>query len=90
MPSQEYCTIQTLLTDDRYLFPVFHNFTFCFPHKYKVPGDYAEDCCLALVIFTFSCCFRLLLTFYARLLVMLSLTNLLLDTSLSAASLETT
>ena len=32
----------------------------------------------------------LLLTFYARLLVVLSLTNLLLDTGLSAVSLEPT
>ena len=43
-----------------------------------------------LIVFTLPCCFGLLLTPYARLLVMLSLTNLLLDTSLSAASLKTT
>ena len=41
-----------------------------------------------LVILALSCSFRLLLTLYAGLLVMLTLTDLLLDTSLSAASLE--
>ena len=43
-----------------------------------------------LIVFALSCCFGLLLASYARLLVMLSLTNLLLDTSLCTASLEAT
>lgn len=42
-----------------------------------------------LVVFSFSSSFRFLLTLYAWLLVMLSLTNLLLDTSLRTVSLET-
>ncbi len=41
-----------------------------------------------LVILALSSSFRLLLTLYAGLLVMLTLTDLLLDTSLCAASLE--
>ena len=43
---------------------------------------------LFLIIFAFSCCFGLLLASYAGLLVMLALTNLLLDPCLGAASLK--
>ena len=50
------------------------------------PGTLPID----LVIFALSCCFRLLLASYAWLLVVLSLTDLLLDTSLCATSLKTT
>ena len=42
-----------------------------------------------LFVFPFSCCFGFFLTPYAGFLVMLSLTDLLLDTGLSAASFET-
>lgn len=42
------------------------------------------------VVLSLSCSFRLLLALYARLLVMLSLANFLLDACLCAASLETT
>ena len=45
---------------------------------------------MSLVIFTLSCCLGLLLTLYAGLLVMLSLPDLLLDSSLRTTSLETT
>ena len=45
---------------------------------------------LFLVIFAFPSSLRLLLTLHARLLVMLTLTNLLLNTSLRAASFEAT
>ena len=41
-----------------------------------------------LIVFPFSCCFRFLLALYARLLVMLSLANLLLNAGLRAVSLE--
>ena len=41
-----------------------------------------------LLILTLSCSLRLLLTSYARLLVMLSLTNFLLNSGLSTVSLE--
>jgi len=47
-------------------------------------------CCFVLVIFAFSCRFGLFLASYAGLLVMLALPDLLLDTSLRAASLEAT
>ena len=40
------------------------------------------------IILALSCSFRLLLTLYAGLLVMLTLTDLLLDACLCAASLE--
>ena len=43
-----------------------------------------------LVIFALSSSLRLLLTLHARLFVMLTLTNLLLNTSLCTASLEAT
>ncbi len=43
-----------------------------------------------LVVFALTSCFRLFLTSNARLLIVLSLVDLLLDSSLSAASLETT
>ena len=43
-----------------------------------------------LVVFTFPGSFRFLLTLYARLLVMLSLTYFLLDTGLCAVPFETT
>ena len=42
----------------------------------------------SLVIFTFSCSFGFLLPLYAGFLVMLSLTNLLLNSSLCAVSFE--
>ena len=42
-----------------------------------------------LVVLPFSCCFGFFLTPYAGFLVMFSFTDLLLDTCLSAASLET-
>lgn len=45
---------------------------------------------VSLIVFALSCCFGLLLASYAWLLVMLSLTNLLLDSSLRATSLKTT
>ena len=41
-----------------------------------------------LVVLALSCCFRLLFTSYARLLIMLSFTNLLLNTCLCAVSFE--
>ena len=41
-----------------------------------------------LVVLTLSCCFRLLLASYARLLVMFSFTDLLLDSCLCAVPLE--
>ena len=50
------------------------------------PGNFTHK----LVVFTLSRCFRFLLTSYAGLLVMLSLTNLLLNASLCTVSLETT
>jgi len=43
-----------------------------------------------LIIFTFSSCFGFLLATNTRLLVVFSLTDFLLDSSLCAASLETT
>jgi len=45
--------------------------------------------CNTLIVFSFSSCFRFLLTLNAWLLVMLSLANLLLNTSLRTVSLET-
>ena len=42
-----------------------------------------------LVVLPFSCCFGFFLTPYAGFLVMLSFTDFLLDTCLSAASFET-
>ena len=56
------------------------------PGVKSAPGDFSSD----LVIFALSCCLRLLLASYARLLVVLSLTDFLLDTSLCATSLKTT
>ena len=41
-----------------------------------------------LVIFTLSSCFRFFLALYRGLLIMLSLTNLLLNTCLCAVSLK--
>ena len=43
---------------------------------------------IALVIFTFSCCFRLFLASHARFFVMFPFTNLLLNPSLCAVSFE--
>ena len=43
---------------------------------------------LSELIFTFSSCFRLFLTSYAWLLIMLPLTDLLLDTGFRAVSFE--
>ncbi len=54
--------------------------------KNKAPG--IKGGLKNLVILALSCSFRLLLTLYAGLLVMLTLTDLLLDACLSAASLE--
>ena len=55
----------------------------------KFPGI-AGEFHAQLIVFTLSRCFGLFLTSYAGLLVMLSLTNLLLNTSLRTVSLETT
>ena len=54
------------------------------------PEVIPQVCFYFLVIFAFSCCFGLFLTSYAGLLVMLALTDFLLDTSLRAASLKAT
>ena len=56
----------------------------------KTPGIITGGLLTFLVIFALSCSFGLLLTSYAGFLVMLTLTNLLLDTRLSTTSLEAT
>ena len=44
----------------------------------------------ALIVFSFSCCFRFFLTSYAWFFVVFSFTNLLLDTCFSTVSLKST
>ena len=62
----------------------------CFKFPVRIKKKPHSDFLLCiLIVFTLSGSFRFFLTLYARLLVMFSLTNFLLNTGLSTVSLKT-